>query len=62
MPAAALLLAAALLPGLADAIEPTALAVAKEPALTQVSGNRKKCPFLTRWSPQWRKCVWIIQT
>jgi hypothetical protein len=61
MSAAALLLAAALIPGPANDIEPTAFAVAKEPALTQVSGIRKKCPFLTRWSPQWRKCIWIIQ-
>jgi hypothetical protein len=26
-------------------------------AAAEVAAGTKKCPFLTRWSEQWRKCV-----
>jgi hypothetical protein len=26
----------------------------------QHSSGRKRCPFLTRWSFQWRKCVPLV--
>jgi len=61
MRSAAMLLSLALAAGPSEArIGDRPPAPQSEPPRLEIAASRK-CPFLTRWSAQWRKCVWLWQ-
>lgn len=58
----AICLTLAMAPHAAAATSPVSGQDSKSATRFEIAAAGKKCPFLTRWSTQWRKCVWITQS